>query len=203
MQEPLYVRSAWDTLSLDLVSARDACHTLRDSLKLPKDGEFFARVDRLVEMIEWHTINGVHLPTCRNACVHFVRDFVGFLDELKRATGGDASFRAIYNKEHLAFKQQWMRVLRSMMTFVRLQYTDDIAGNVRWQDYLRRSTRPRVDWEDVVAKVTAAEAEVAADCVAAASVVSRGKASTQTVKAKDELPTPHVLGQMRGLLGEI
>lgn len=176
----LTIRKSPKQLARDVLAGRDFFGYARDMQKNYKSGkfmsgalrgivfgasgEFFATGTRLMKMIKGEKLHGVEMNASRNACVNALTVFVRFLalDDLKRATGFDSSVRDIYNKNYLAFKQQWTRVLRSMVTFVRLEYKDD----GRWRQYLRTKTTG-VDWENVVAKVTAAEAEVLADDVAA------------------------------------
>jgi hypothetical protein len=143
-------------------------------------------------------------------CVRALACFVKFLKwEYKtRFKGFDDSWRDIYHNRNLKFKEQWTLVLRHMIDFVR-QWGLDEAILTRFI-----KIKQDVSWPDVLAKVNAAEAEVAADkprLQAAAKTAERVSISAKTRRARgmfrrhvtSELTEPHALERMRGLLDEI
>ncbi len=135
-------------------------------------------------------------------CLRALACFVKFLkwEDKKRFKGFDDSWRDIYHNRNLKFKEQWTLVLRHMIDFLQVWSLDEAIMT----SYIK--IKQDVSWPDVLEKVKAAEA-----AVAAAKAPERASISAKTRRARgmfrrhvtSELTEPHALERMRGLLDEI
>jgi hypothetical protein len=132
--------------------------------------------------------------------------FVTFLVyDPKKHIGLDGSLRDIYSKKYPAFKAQWTRLLRSMVTWVRLA----IPGEAEWTSFVR-TISPAVDWNAIRGKLEAAELQVEKEGVAALETNAAARAPVAVRKtARGGRLVPGRLGSelrdaellaMRGLL---
>jgi hypothetical protein len=137
-------------------------------------------------------------------CLVALTIFVKYLKlDKKPLPGFDEAWRDIYHYRNLKFKEQWTLVLRHMIDFVPLLDPE-----------FEKHFRGAVHWPDVLAKVRAAEVEVAAEKKAAAQKTAAAQRAAITpgtkwykhrvpAKLTSELTEPHALERMRELLGEI
>lgn len=169
-------------------------------------GKIYKTGEELLKQWNYNPISRKSRPEimvlpCLRALFRFVK-FLKWKDKT-RFEGLDDAWRDIYHKRNLKFKEQWTLVLRHMIDFVQLEYPDEAL----LKRYLN-SIFEKHDWPNVLAKVAAAEMEVATERSAAArrDVVTnktRQQRRRPPARLTSELDSPHALERMRGLLCEI
>ena len=138
-------------------------------------------------------------------CLQALTCFVRFLPCDQKYKGWDGYFRDIFNARHLAFKKMWVDALDGIAKYILVLCPR--SDTAKWNQLLT-ATRSNYNWLDIESKINDAKAQVERESNAAEDKIAIRARNIAALPrflrpSKSELPEPHTLERMRGLLCEM